>query len=252
MEPIVLLVDDIMFATRLENLVRQAGFTPVFAVDESALTRAMMRAPVLAIVDVFSSGMKWEMLVRQIKGPGKKSNHVPVLAFAPHTDAILRQQALDAGCAAVVARSAIVSKLPALVEKHRWRMEHTYCDEPLPPLVVRGLQEFNRGQFYRCHETLEDAWNAEPRSVRLLYQGILQIGVGFFHITKGNWRGAAKVLERGIPKIARFTPKCQGVDVASLLAATQAVQAEILRLGADGLAAFDVRTFPKILWEEIE
>ena len=125
-----------------------------------------------------------------------------------------------------------------------------YCGESLPPLVVRGLQEFNRGQYYRCHETLEDAWNAEPRSVRLLYQGILQIGVGFFHITKGNWRGAVKVLERGILKIVRFEPGCQGVDVASLLAGARAVHTEILRLGADGLAAFDVNSLPKIVWEE--
>ncbi len=250
MEPIVLLVNDIMFATRLENLVRQAGFTPIFAVDEAALTRSMTRAPVLAIVDIFSPGLNWEPLVRQIKGPGRKSDHVPVLAFGPHTDAPLRRRALDAGCTAVVARSAIVSQLPALVEKHRWRVEHTCCGESLPPLVVRGLEEFNRGQYYRCHETLEDAWNAESRSVRLLYQGILQIGVGFFHITKGNWRGAMKVLERGIPKIARFAPACQGVDVASLLADAQTVHTEILRLGADGLADFDVARLPKISWKD--
>ncbi len=249
MEPIVLLVDDIMFATRLENLVRQAGFKPIFAENEAALTRAMTTAPVLAMVDIFSAGMNWEPLVRQIKGPGKKSDHVPVLGFGPHTDMTLRRRALDAGCAAVVARSAIVTQLPALVEKHRWRVEHPCCGGSLPPLVERGLQEFNRGQYYRCHETLEDAWNAEARSVRLLYQGILQIGVGFFHITKGNWRGAAKVLERGIPKLARFAPACQGVDVAALLADAQTVHTEILRLGADGLARFDTHRLPKIVWE---
>ncbi len=249
MEPIVLLVDDIMFAVRLENLVRQAGYKPVFAVNDAALTKALTAAPVLAIVDLFSAGLPWEPLVRQIKGPGKKSNHVPVLAFAPHTDAALRQRALAAGCAAVVARSAIVNRLPALVARHRWRVAQTCCAEPLPPLVVRGLQEFNRGQYYRCHETLEDAWNAESRSVRLLYQGILQIAVGFFHIKKGNWRGAVKVLERGIPKVARFAPVCQSVDVASLLMAAQAVQTEILRLGADGLASFDTRQLPKVTWE---
>ncbi len=249
MEPIVLLIDDIMFAARLEDLVRQTGYKPIFAVNEATLTKAMTTAPVLAIVDVFSVGMNWEMLVRQIKGPGKKSDHVPVLAFSPHTDTALQKRALDAGCAAVVARSAIVNRLPALVEKHRWQVAHFCCDESLSPLVVRGLQEFNRGQYYRCHETLEDAWNAESRPVRLLYQGILQISVGFFHITKGNWRGAVKVLERGIPKIARFSPVCQSVNVASLLLAAQTVQTEILQLGADGLANFDTQRLPKIEWK---
>lgn len=249
METVVLLIDDIMFATRLEGLVRQAGYAPVFASDEAALTRALTAAPVLAIVDLFDAALRWENLVRQLKGPGKKADHVPVLGFGPHTDLDLRTRALDAGCAAVVARSAIVNSLPALVEKHRWRVADIPCDEPLPPLVVRGLHEFNAGKFYTCHETLEDAWNAEKRSVRLLYQGILQIGVGFFHITKGNWRGAVKVLERGIPKVARFSPKCMGIDVAALLADAQTVQREILALGENEMEVFDMSTLPKIRWE---
>ncbi len=250
MDTIVLLINDIMFSTRLEGLVRHAGYTPVFATDEAALTRALTAAPVLAIVDLFDAALGWENLVRAIKGPGKKANHVPVLGFGPHTDVALRARALDAGCAAVVARSAVVGNLPALVEKHRWRVADIPCDESLPPLVARGLQEFNAGEYFTCHETLEAAWNAEPRSVRLLYQGILQIGVGFFHITQGNWRGAVKVLERGISKTARFAPECMGIDVAALLAGAQAVHREILSLGEAGLPAFDVSTLPKIRWEE--
>ncbi len=250
MEPIILLINDIMFATRLENWVRHAGYRPIFATDEAALTRALTAAPVLAIVDLFGAGLNWERLVRQIKGPGKKSDHVPVLGFGPHTDLVLRERALAAGCAAVVARSAVVKRLPALIEKHRRYVTVDFCAESLPPLVVRGLQEFNLGKFYTCHETLEDAWNAESRPVRLLYQGILQIGVGFFHITQNNRCGAVKVLERGIPKLARFAPRCQGIDVAALLAAAQAIHREIMDLSESAFAAFDVTQFPKIYWEE--
>src|SRR3712207_7238877 len=69
--------------------------------------------------------------------------------------------------------------------------------EGLPDLALRGIEEFNRGEFYECHEYLEEAWMQEPRRVRFLYQGILQVGVGFYHQQNGNWRGATGLLRNG-------------------------------------------------------
>ena len=58
--------------------------------------------------------------------------------------------------------------------------------ENLSQLALDGIEEFNRGEFYECHEYLEEAWMQEPRRVRFLYQGILQVGVGFYHLGRGN------------------------------------------------------------------
>ena len=56
----------------------------------------------------------------------------------------------------------------------------------VPDLVLKGIKEFNEGEFYKCHEYLEEAWMQEPHRVRSLYQGILQVGVGFYHLQNGN------------------------------------------------------------------
>jgi len=81
-------------------------------------------------------------------------------------------------------------------------------------------------------------WRAEPRAVRDLYQGVLQIGVGYYQITRGNRRGALKMLARGQRWLAGVPDACQGVDVAQLRADADAVRAELMRVG-DDLAAFD-------------
>ena len=245
-QPLVLIVDDLMFGPRLEAMARQAGYEPVYATDEARLAQALVQAPALCIVDLSASTFDWERLVRFVKGPMKKNDHLPVLGFGPHVDLDLRERALQAGCTAVVGRSAIVTNLPALIEKNIWRVEPEICARPLPPLALRGIAEFNQGLYFECHETLEEAWNEERGSVRLLYQGILQIGVGYLHITRKNWRGAVKVLERGIPKAARFRPTCQGVDVAGLVAQAQAIRAEIVALGPERIGEFDRSKFPKI------
>ena len=40
------------------------------------------------------------------------------------------------------------------------------CREPAPPLLRRGIEQFNAGEFFDQHETLEDLWRAETRPVR--------------------------------------------------------------------------------------
>jgi hypothetical protein len=206
----------------------------------------MTKAPALVIGDIAATTFDWGRLVRQVRGPHKKNEHVPVLGFGPHVDLALREQALENGCTAVVGRSAIVQNLPSLIEKHTWQVNQADCDEATPPLVLKAVEQFNAGLYFEAHETLEDAWNAETSRRRTLYQGILQIGVGYLHIRRDNWRGAMKVLERGIAKTAHFRPVCMGLDVAHIVSQAQAIHAEIAALGPERLAEFDQNRFPKI------
>lgn len=112
------------------------------------------------------------------------------------------------------------------------------CAESLPPEAVAAIEKFNAGAFYAQHDLLEALWRSEPRRVRDLYQGVLQIGVAYYQITRGNRRGALKMLLRGSRWLAALPDRCQGVDVAGLRADADAVRAELVRVG-DDLAAFD-------------
>src|SRR5207302_8270854 len=73
------------------------------------------------------------------------------------------------------------------------------CAAPAPPELVKGIHEFNSGEFFEQHETLELLWRATPEEVRHLYEAILQIGVGMHHWLKNrNFWGAAVKLDHGI------------------------------------------------------
>ena len=250
-ETIVLIVDDLMFLPKLEDTLKALGYQPITATTNPTLSRALFTAPVLAIVDLFSQSFDWEALVRFIKGPGKKAAHVPVLGFGPHVDLPLRDRALAAGCTAVVGRSAIARQLPQLVEKHKWIIDHNRCQDPPPSLLIEGLRLFNQGQYFECHEIIEDAWVQEAAPIRIMYQGILQIAVACFHIERKNWRGAVKVLERGVPKIGRFTPRCMGINIAKLLDDVEPIRRELMRLGPKWRGEFDEHLLPGIEFQEI-
>jgi len=121
----------------------------------------------------------------------------------------------------------------------------SYAD--VPPAALRvGIEQFNRGEYFECHETLEALWLAEPTSLRRLYQGILQVGVGLHHLRAGNYRGASGLLARGTGYLEPFAPRCLGVDVAGILAAARRCQAAVTALGPERLEAFDWRLVPRI------
>lgn len=110
------------------------------------------------------------------------------------------------------------------------------CDEPPPDALRRGIAEFNAGLFFEQHETLEDLWHAEPRPVRDLYQGILQIGVGLHHRRRGNHHGAVTLLAKGIALLHDYTGVCQGVDLSRLVVDATTVLTELELLGAARMA----------------
>ena len=68
-----------------------------------------------------------------------------------------------------------------------------------PPLkLFEAIAQFNRGDYYECHETLEALWRAERENVRDLYKGILQIGVAIHHAKRANVKGALRLISSGI------------------------------------------------------
>src|SRR5918992_1836031 len=120
------------------------------------------------------------------------------------------------------------------------------CDEPPPALLLEGIAQFNRGEFFEQHETLETLWRAEPRPIRHLYQGILQIGVGFYQLRRRNYHGTVYMLTRGSMYLRPFAPVCQTVDVQALLDAAARVHRVVEGLWPTRLGEFDWTLVPQV------
>lgn len=85
----------------------------------------------------------------------------------------------------------------------------------LPAELERGIDEFNRHQFFQCHETLEALWLKQENPERELTQGIIQIAVAYYHWSRSNRPGAMKLMRRGLNRIRRFTPVWRTIDLES-------------------------------------
>lgn len=90
-------------------------------------------------------------------------------------------------------------------------------DSEIPDQFWQGIDQFNRGEFYACHDTLEAVWNDAPIYEKKFFQGILQIAVALYHLENYNWRGAVILLGEGISRLSGYQPQYAGIDVEQLI-----------------------------------
>ena len=113
-------------------------------------------------------------------------------------------------------------------------------------MAIKGIQLFDEGHYWEAHEALEAAWKDEPQPVRFLYQGILQAGIIYLQIERGNFQGMAKMAERCKKWLRPWPEHCRGVDVSQLRADVAAAVAEAGRLEPERLREFNKSLFKKI------
>jgi CheY-like chemotaxis protein len=240
---VLVLDDELLFSSRIEMGLRGSGYRGRVVTRLERFSEALKCAPVLILVNIGTAHVSWPQMIALAKAR-RLAPLAAAVGYGPHTDLVLRERALTAGCDAVVARSAIASGLPSLLERYAWRPDLSACDRALPTSVSQGITQFNRREFYACHDTIERVWVGEPGDIRLMYQGILQIGVAFHHVQNGNWSGMVKMMARGTGKLLPFQPSCQGIDLKRLLEDIERCEAAMRGLGSESLARFD--SFPAI------
>lgn len=100
-------------------------------------------------------------------------------------------------------------------------------------LIARGVELFNRGAWFECHEAFEEVWRSTTPEPRDLWQGLIQVAVALHHaLDRGRPDVGRRVLAKGRRRLGRLRSPCRGIDVAALLAATAAWDAWLADGGA--------------------
>lgn len=110
--------------------------------------------------------------------------------------------------------------------------------QKVQPEFWHAVKQFNQGQFYDCHDTLEALWMEAASPLRNFYQGILQIAVACYHLGNQNWRGAVILLGEGISRLQDYQPVYAGIDVAQLIAQSAQLLRDLQQAGPDRVADF--------------
>ncbi|HXE94840.1 MAG TPA: DUF309 domain-containing protein [Dongiaceae bacterium] len=120
------------------------------------------------------------------------------------------------------------------------------CEESPPGQLLQGIREFNSGDWFECHETVEDLWVGAEGEIRDFYQGIIQIAVALHHWRNGNFGGAVSLLNGGAGYLRRVADRCQWVDVAALVTDAERMRSALEELGKERMEALDPALIPLI------
>lgn len=250
-------IPDLFFSVRVTDVIRALGGLPDLVDSAAALWEALERWPALVLIDLRAPD-DWQDVVRRAKNL-PHTRLIPIVAFGSHVDTDALRAARQAGCDHAWAKSHFMEQLPALVKRHLEKPPQYVegWDAPPSTLAVEGFEAFDAGHYWEQHELLEGAWREEPRPVRELYQGILQVGVALHQIEQGKWAGAIKLLRRGLNRLDWLPPLCMGVDLAAFRRQAHALHQHLMDLSAaqptatelDLTAQVDRRLFPHVAWK---
>lgn len=108
--------------------------------------------------------------------------------------------------------------------------------DALPPEFWQGVEQFNQGEFYACHDSFEALWTEAHEPDRTFYQGLLQLAVGLYHLGNHNWQGAATLLGEAIGRLRPYDDNYGGIALAPLRAQAKVIWLLLHETGRDQVA----------------
>ena len=79
--------------------------------------------------------------------------------------------------------------------------------------LQEAIDLFNNQKWYEAHDAFEDIWNDLVGDERQIVQGILQVSVSQFHLSKGNLNGAMILLGEGLGRIKNKVSEDLEIDL---------------------------------------
>ncbi len=103
--------------------------------------------------------------------------------------------------------------------------------KPVTESFEEGIDLFNEGKFFECHEAWEEVWKRSDGEAKLFYQGIIQAAVAILHAQRGNLNGAASMYAKASSKLDHLPSEHMGLALGELRQALKDFFAVALNAG---------------------
>src|SRR5258708_32818173 len=81
-----------------------------------------------------------------------------------------------------------------------------------------GIDLFNAGRFFECHEAWEEIWKRSDGEVKLFYQGLIQAAGAILHAQRGNLEGARSLYQKAREKLDPIPDDHMGIALGEMRA----------------------------------
>lgn len=117
MRPVLLVISDLIFRSRIDDAARHANVPLRVAKSMEQLERHLSKeTPSLAIVDLESDTIDTAAAIRRLRAT-LGGDSLRIVAYAGHTNLEAIKAGRDAGAGVVLARSGFIAQLPMLLAR---------------------------------------------------------------------------------------------------------------------------------------
>ena len=117
LKTVLAVVEDLFFTVKINEAAKRAGLPAKFVKSEMDALHQAARGPAVIIVDLNCASVDTLELIRKLKAD-EATNKISLIGYVSHVQGELKQQAQDAGCDIVLARSAFSQNLPQILKRH--------------------------------------------------------------------------------------------------------------------------------------
>jgi PleD family two-component response regulator len=114
---VLAVVSDLFFSVKLSEAAKRNGLTIEFIKDGDELLERAKSRPTVIVFDLNFEAVEPLKLISQLKG-SPETRGVSLIGYLSHIQGELKQQAQEAGCDMVMARSALSQNLMQIFKRH--------------------------------------------------------------------------------------------------------------------------------------
>ena len=114
---VLAVLEDLFFTVKINESAKRAGLGIAFLKSEHDVLEQAKHHPTLIIVDLNFHGIDPLKLIRTLKAD-QHTKGINLMGYLSHIQGELKQQAQEAGCNMVMARSAFSQNLPIILKRH--------------------------------------------------------------------------------------------------------------------------------------
>jgi hypothetical protein len=87
----------------------------------------------------------------------------------------------------------------------------------LDPRFLKGVEEFNRRDFYASHDAWESLWLERFGEEKDFLQGLILVAVSLHHYGRGNLNGARSRFRAALERLEKYPDTYWTVDLRNFL-----------------------------------
>jgi PleD family two-component response regulator len=114
---VLAVLTDLFFTVKLADAAKRSGLAIEFVKDSAEVLAKARQNPALIIFDLNYDAVEPLTLISKLKGDAETKS-ISLLGYVSHVQGELKQQAQEAGCNMVLARSAFSQNIPQIFKRH--------------------------------------------------------------------------------------------------------------------------------------